>query len=98
MAPGRWRRSAHWHSDVRLVRCFLFRRRQPDEFDATGPRKNLTMSLKPSINWLFVFIPITLVVEHLGQVPDPVIFLMAALSIIPIAALIERLTGHVATT
>jgi len=55
------------------------------------------MSLKPSINWLFVFIPITLVVEHLGQVPDPVIFLMAALSIIPIAALIERSTGHVAT-
>ena len=55
------------------------------------------MSLKPSINWLFVFIPLTVVLEHLGGVPDTVIFLAAALSIIPIASLIERSTGHLAT-
>lgn len=55
------------------------------------------MSLKPSIYWLFVFIPVTLALEHLGHLPAPVIFFSAALSIIPIAALIERSTGHLAT-
>ena len=54
------------------------------------------MSMKPSINWLFVFIPVTLALEHLGHVPAPVIFFSAALSIIPIASLIERSTGHLA--
>jgi len=53
--------------------------------------------MKPSIHWLFVFIPITIALEYLGKVPDTVIFLFAALAIIPIAALIEQSTGHVAT-
>jgi Ca2+:H+ antiporter len=53
--------------------------------------------MKPSIYWLFVFIPVTVVLEHLGQVPPTMIFLTAALAIIPIAALIERSTGHLAT-
>lgn len=55
------------------------------------------MSLKPSINWLFAFIPITVALEHLGHFPAPVIFFSAALSIIPIASLIERSTGQLAT-
>ena len=54
------------------------------------------MSMKPSINWLFAFIPITVALEHLGKVPETTIFLAAALAIIPIAALIERSTGHLA--
>jgi len=52
--------------------------------------------MKPSIHWLFVFIPITVVLEHLGKVPDTMIFLTAALAIIPIAALIETSTEHLA--
>jgi Ca2+:H+ antiporter len=54
------------------------------------------MSIKPSIHWLFVFIPVTVILEHLGQVPETVIFLTAALAIIPIAAMIEQSTGHLA--
>jgi len=41
----------------------------------------MKVSLKPSLNWLFVFIPITLVVEHLGQAPPPVLFFCAGLSV-----------------
>ncbi len=56
----------------------------------------MNVSLKPSLNWLFVFIPITLVVENLGQAPPPVVFFCAGLSIIPIAALIVQATEQVA--
>ena len=30
--------------------------------------------MKPSIYWLFVFVPITVILEHAGKVPPPVIF------------------------
>ncbi len=53
--------------------------------------------LKPSINWLFVFIPVALTLEHSGNVSPPVIFFAAALAIMPIAALIVRSTEHLAT-
>jgi len=53
--------------------------------------------MKPSVNWLLVFIPITLGVEHLVHASAPVIFFCAALSIVPIAALIVRSTGQLAT-
>jgi Ca2+:H+ antiporter len=46
------------------------------------------------INWLFVFIPITLILEHL-KVPAPVVFFSAAVAIVPIAALIVQATEHV---
>jgi Ca2+:H+ antiporter len=52
--------------------------------------------MKFSINWLLVFIPIALAVEHLHATP-PVVFFCAALAIIPIAALIVRSTGQLAT-
>jgi Ca2+:H+ antiporter len=52
--------------------------------------------VKPSINWLFVFIPITLALERFAELPDPVIFFSAALGIIPIAALIVRATENLA--
>jgi Ca2+:H+ antiporter len=52
--------------------------------------------VKFSINWLLVFIPIALAVEHL-HVSPPVVFFCAALAIIPIAALIVRSTGQLAT-
>ena len=48
--------------------------------------------MKPSIFWLFVFIPITVILEHAGELPPPVIFFSAALAIVPIAALIVQST------
>src|SRR5690348_2392017 len=53
--------------------------------------------MKPSIYWLFVFIPVTVILEHAGKVPAPVIFFSAALAIVPIAALIVRSTEQVAS-
>jgi len=52
--------------------------------------------MKPSINWLLVFIPIALWAEHAHAAP-PVVFFCAALAIVPIAALIVRSTGQLAT-
>src|SRR5258706_16430317 len=53
--------------------------------------------MKPSVYWLLVFIPATVVLEHAGQLPAPVIFFSAALPIVPIAALIVRATEQIAT-
>jgi Ca2+/H+ antiporter len=53
--------------------------------------------LKPSINWLFIFIPITLALEHAGTFSPPMIFFSAALAIVPIAALIVHATEQIAT-
>lgn len=55
--------------------------------------KNL---LKPSANWLFVFIPISLYLEY-SHAFAPLIFFSAALSIIPIAKLIVHSTEQLAT-
>ena len=48
------------------------------------------------MNWLLVFIPVTLALEHLGA-RDPWVFFSAALAIVPIAALIVRSTEQVST-
>lgn len=47
----------------------------------------MKLSLKPSLNWLFIFIPISIGLEY-THVPPPVLFFAAAISIIPIARLI----------
>jgi len=52
--------------------------------------------MKPSVNWLFVMIPVTLALEHAG-VAAPWIFFSAAVAIVPIASLIVRSTEHLAT-
>ena len=52
--------------------------------------------LKPSINWFFAFIPVSVALER-AHVPAPLLFFSAALAIIPIAALIVRSTEHLAT-
>jgi len=52
--------------------------------------------MKPSIYWLFAFIPISVILEHAGRMPPPVIFFSAALAIVPIAALIVRSTEQIA--
>jgi Ca2+:H+ antiporter len=53
--------------------------------------------MKPSINWLFAFIPVTVMLEHAGKVAPPLVFFSAALAIIPIAALIVHSTEQIAT-
>jgi len=53
--------------------------------------------LKPSINWLFAFIPISVALEHAGKVPPPLLFFSAALAIVPIARLIVLATEQIAT-
>lgn len=51
--------------------------------------------LKPSMNWLFLFIPITLWLEH-AEASAPMVFFSAALAIIPIAQLIVHSTEKIA--
>ena len=53
------------------------------------------MRIKPSINLLFTFMPIALVLEH-AEVPAPLVFFSAALAIVPIASLIVRATEQIA--
>lgn len=54
------------------------------------------MSLRPSLNWLLAFIPITLALEH-GSAPAPWVFFSAAVAIVPVARLIVRSTEHLST-
>jgi Ca2+:H+ antiporter len=56
---------------------------------------DLRSLLKPSANWLFVFIPITLWLEH-REASAPLVFFAAALAIVPIAMLIVHSTEQVA--
>ena len=52
--------------------------------------------LKPSLNWLLVFIPISLALERM-HVPAPMLFFSAALAIVPIARMIVISTEQLAT-
>ena len=52
--------------------------------------------MRPSVYWLFVFIPIAVILDHAGNVPPPVIFFSAALAIVPVASLIVRSTEQIA--
>jgi Ca2+:H+ antiporter len=52
--------------------------------------------LKPSIYWLFAFIPITIILEY-AHASAPLIFFSAALSIVPIGRLIGNSTEHLAS-
>jgi Ca2+:H+ antiporter len=56
----------------------------------------MKLSLKPSINWLLVFIPVSVVLEH-THVPAPALFFSAALAIVPIARLIVLSTEQLST-
>ena len=52
--------------------------------------------MKPSVNWLFALIPVTLALEHAGA-PAPWVFFSAAVAIVPVARLIVRSTEQLAT-
>lgn len=52
--------------------------------------------MKPTLNWLLAFIPVTLALEHVPGIPAPVVFFSAAVAIVPIAALIVQATEQIA--
>lgn len=56
----------------------------------------MSISLKPSVNWLLVFIPISVGLGRAPHVPPPVLFFAAAMAIVPIARLIVLSTEQVA--
>src|ERR1044072_4215803 len=60
------------------------------------PRTPLSSFLRSPMNWLLLFIPITVGLEHLAHVSAPVLFFMAALAIVPIAAQIVGATEQLA--
>jgi len=53
--------------------------------------------LRTPINWLLIFVPITLVLERFEGAPAPLVFFSAGIAIVPIAALIVRATEQLAT-
>lgn len=67
---------------------------QLDHAQSSSP---LGRFLRTPINWLLLFIPITVGLEHLAHVSAPVLFFMAAVAIIPIAAQIVGATEQLAT-
>jgi|SoiMetStandDraft_5_1073268.scaffolds.fasta_scaffold1232809_1 Ca2+:H+ antiporter len=54
----------------------------------------MKLSLRPSFNWLFAFLPITVALEHVGGITVPLVFFGAALAIVPIASLPWRCTSN----
>src|ERR1043166_891872 len=53
--------------------------------------------LRKPMNWMLLFIPLTVALEHLAHVSAPVLFFMAALAIVPIAAQIVHATEQIST-
>jgi len=68
-----------------------------DLAEVGSPRTPLSSFLRSPMNWLLLFIPITVALEHLAHVSGPVLFFMAALAIVPIAAQIVGATEQLAT-
>jgi Ca2+/H+ antiporter len=68
-----------------------------DLTDVGSPRTPLSSFLRSPMNWLLLFIPITIALEHLVHVSAPVLFFMAAVAIVPIAAQIVGATEQLAT-
>jgi Ca2+:H+ antiporter len=67
------------------------------ELHDVEPRQSpFRIFLRSPINWLLLFIPITIALER-AHVSAPVLFFMAAVSIVPIAALIVSATEQLAT-
>src|ERR1700752_2907794 len=64
---------------------------------STRPQTPFGQFIRKPMNWFLVFIPITVALEHLAHVRAPVLFFMAALAIIPIAAQIVSATEQIAS-
>lgn len=65
--------------------------------DSRQPGSQLGKFLRSPMNWLLMFVPITVALENIGNFPAPVVFFSAALAIVPIAAAIVRATEQLAT-
>jgi Ca2+:H+ antiporter len=61
------------------------------------PPSPFSKFLRSPINWFLLFIPLTVVLEHLGHARAPVLFFMAAVAIIPIAAQIVSATEQISS-
>jgi len=53
------------------------------------------LTLRPSLKWLLVLVPVAVAAEHAGMTA-PLVFFVAALAIVPLAGLIVRSTEEVA--
>lgn len=51
---------------------------------------------KPSLNWLLVFLPVTVAFEYLSPELHTLIFFSSCLAIVPLAGLMGKATEHVA--
>jgi len=60
--------------------------------DVGSPRTPLGSFVRSPMNWMLLFIPITIALDHLAHVSAPVLFFMAAVAIVPIAAQIVGAT------
>jgi Ca2+:H+ antiporter len=79
-----------------LALAVLKWRRESKHPERANCHDQMKFSLKPSINWLFAFIPISVALEH-AHVSAPVLFFSAALAIVPIARMIVLSTEQLAT-
>src|SRR6476646_2546414 len=61
------------------------------------PRTPFGQFIRSPMNWFLLFIPLTVGLEHLAHVRAPVLFFMAAVAIIPIAAQIVGATEQIAS-
>ena len=53
-------------------------------------------AIKWSQHWMLIFVPIAMALEYVPGISAPVMFLVAALAIVPIARLISSSTEHLA--
>ena len=56
----------------------------------------IKLLLKPSFDWLLVFVPLTISGEYLFHFPATVLFFFACVSIIPLAGWLGKATEHLA--
>ena len=63
-----------------------------DHIRSQLPRTAFSKFLRSPVNWLLLFIPIVAGLEHLAHVSAPVLFFLAAVAIVPIAAQIVGAT------
>src|SRR3954447_18510803 len=63
----------------------------------TPLRSPFSQFIRSPMNWFLLFIPLTIGLEHVAHVRAPVLFFMAAVAIIPIAAQIVGATEQIAS-
>jgi Ca2+:H+ antiporter len=62
-----------------------------------APRTPLARWLKPSLNWLLVFVPVAIILRFVPSLENPTaLFIISCLAIIPLAGLMGRATEHLA--